>query len=40
MKPVFAVGIFEMIIVQNDSFNFISARYTIKFTEPIWNWDS
>ena len=24
---------FEMMIVQNNSFSFISARYTIKFTE-------
>ena len=24
----------------NDRFGFFSARYTVKFTEHIWNWDS
>jgi len=23
----------------NDRFAFISARYTFKYTEHIWNWD-
>jgi len=29
---------FEILIVQNDSFVFISARYTIKFTIHKRNW--
>ena len=35
VKPVFPFGIFEMMIVLNDSFAFISALYTIKFKDPI-----
>jgi len=40
MKPVFPVGIFEMMIYFNDRFSFISARYTVKFAERMWNCDS
>jgi len=39
MKPVFRGGIFYMMFVLNDTFAVTSARYTIKFTEPRWNWD-
>jgi len=29
---------FEMMVVKNDSFAFISPRYTIKITKHKWNW--
>jgi len=39
MKPEFPVHIFEMMILLK-WFTFISARYTITYTEPICNWVS
>ena len=39
MMTVFPVGIFEIMIKFYDRFAFISDRYTVKFTEHIWNWD-
>jgi len=37
MKRVIPVGLFQVMINEKDSFDFISARYTIKFIETIWN---
>ena len=40
VKPVLPDDIFEMMTVLNWVLCFISPRYTLKYTELIWNWDN
>jgi len=36
LNPLFQIGIFEMMTNENVGFDFISDRYKIKYTEPLY----
>jgi len=40
MKPGYPIGKFEMMNLLKWNFFLFTQSYSIKFREPIWNWDS